>query len=216
MNPSDSRPGPLHFRCLICSGWWSPHPAERVSSTGQSIFHSMPSLLPRESTRATSVVRARVQRPSPFDHRVGVSGSFTRLLIGSLALRPATLRCGNSRPRITPAPLPHATKAYGQLLGRDFNPLDSLLLLRTVRSLLKHREKSRVTASAELKNVWVRGRGKARGRRMQAEGTEKKAKRRAGDWVNRRKPETCLPLEGLLACVYIECTLRGSSWAQQR
>ena len=27
---------------------------------------------------------------------------------------------------------PHATEAYGQLLGRDFNPLDLLLLLRTV------------------------------------------------------------------------------------
>ena len=33
-------------------------------------------------------------------------------------------------------PLPHATKAYGQLLGRDFNPLDTLLLLRTVRSFV--------------------------------------------------------------------------------
>jgi len=29
-------------------------------------------------------------------------------------------------------PLPHTTKVYGQLLGRDFNPLDLLLLLRTI------------------------------------------------------------------------------------
>ena len=138
LNPSASRSGPPRFRCLIRSGWWSPHPAERVSSTGQWVFLHLPSLLPRESTRATSVVLARIQRPSPCDHRVGVSSSFPRLLIGSLALRPALLRFGHSRPPITPAPLPHATKAYGQLLGRDFNPLDSLLLLRTVWSLLWH------------------------------------------------------------------------------
>ena len=72
--------------------------------------------------------------PSPSDHRVGFSGSFTRLLIGSLALRPALLLFGNSRPRVTATPLPHATGAYGQLPGRDFNPLDSLLLLRMARA----------------------------------------------------------------------------------
>jgi len=44
------------------------------------------------------------------------------------------LLCENLRPRVTTTPLPHATKAYGQLLGRDFNPLDLLLLLRTVTS----------------------------------------------------------------------------------
>ena len=134
MNPSDSRCTLMRFRCLIRSSRWPPHPAPRVSSTGQCIFHDMPSLLPRESTRATSVFTAHARRPSPFDHRVGFSISFTRLLISSLALRPAMLLFGNSRPRIAPTPLPHATKAHGQLLGRDFNPLDALLLLRTVRS----------------------------------------------------------------------------------
>ena len=44
--------------------------------------------------------------------------------MSSLALRPAHLLFENSRPQITPAPLPLATKAHGQLLGRDFNPLD--------------------------------------------------------------------------------------------
>jgi hypothetical protein len=39
---------------------------------------------------------------------------------------------GNLRPRVTTTPLPHTTDAYGQLTGRDFNPLDLLLLLRTV------------------------------------------------------------------------------------
>src|SRR3990167_11216551 len=94
----------------------------------------MPTLLPREMMRATSVVSAHIRRPSPPDHRVGFSNSFTRLRVGSLALRPALLLFGNSRPRVTATPLPHATRAYGQLHGRDFNPLDLLLLLRTVRS----------------------------------------------------------------------------------
>lgn len=133
MNPSDSRSRPLRFRFLIRGGRWSPHLLERVSSTGQSIFENMPTLLPRESMGATSVVPAPIQRPSPSVHRVGFSTSFTRLLIGSLALRPALLLLGNSRPRVATTPLPHATEAHGQLLGRDFNPLDSLLLLRTGR-----------------------------------------------------------------------------------
>src|SRR3989338_419130 len=93
----------------------------------------MPTLLPRKKMDATSVIPASIQRPSPSDHRVGSSNSFTRLRVGSLALRPALLLFGNSRPRVTATPLPHATGAHGQLLGRDFNPLDLLLLLRTVR-----------------------------------------------------------------------------------
>src|ERR1017187_7886021 len=93
----------------------------------------MPPLLPRESMSATSVISAPFQRPSPFGHRVGFSTSFTRLLIDSLALQPALLLFGNSRPRVATPPLPHATGAYGQLPRRDFNPLDLLLLLRTTR-----------------------------------------------------------------------------------
>lgn len=38
------------------------------------------------------------QRPSPSDHRVGISSSFTRLPLGSLALRPAALPMGNFNP----------------------------------------------------------------------------------------------------------------------
>src|SRR4030065_1148684 len=91
----------------------------------------MPTLLPRESMDTTSVIPASTQRPSPSDHRVGFSSSFTRLLTDSLALRPALLLFGNSRPRVATTPLPHATGADGQLPGRDFNPLDLLLLLRT-------------------------------------------------------------------------------------
>ena len=58
--------------------------------------------------------------------------------MGSLAFRPAILLFGDSRPRVATTPLPHATEAYGQLLGRDFNPLDLLLLLRTVTSPILH------------------------------------------------------------------------------
>ena len=131
MNPSDSRSGPLRFRFLIRIGWCSHHRRRRVSSTDLQIFKNMPSLLPRESTCATSVIPAPVQRPSPSVHRVGSSNSFTRLLIGSLALRPALLLGGNSRPCISTTPLPHTTGAYGQLPGQDFNLLDLQLLLRT-------------------------------------------------------------------------------------
>jgi hypothetical protein len=67
------------------------------------------------------------------EHRVGFSSLFTRLFMGSLALRPALLLFGNSQPRVTTKLLPHATGAYGQLPRRDFNPLNLLLLLRTVR-----------------------------------------------------------------------------------
>ena len=95
----------------------------------------MPSLLPRKSMCDISVVPAHIQRPSPFIDRIGFSFTFTRLLIGSLTLWPVILLFGNSRPCVTTTPLPHATKAYGQFLGRDFSPLDLLLLLRTNASL---------------------------------------------------------------------------------
>ena len=68
MNPSDSRLQPLRFRFLIRNSWWPPHPRRRVSSTGQSIFENMPTLLPRESIGTTSVIPAPIQRPSPSDH----------------------------------------------------------------------------------------------------------------------------------------------------
>ena len=133
MNPSDSRSGLLRFRFLIRISWCSRHPRRRVSSTGLQIFKNMPSLLPRESTCATSVIPAPIQRPSPSDHRVGSSNWFTRLRVGSLALRPALLLGGNSRPCISTTPLPHTTGAHGQIPGQDFNLLDLQMLLRTVR-----------------------------------------------------------------------------------
>ena len=64
------------------------------------------------------------QRPSPFDHRVGNSKIVTRLHLGSLALRPAVLLLKNSQPLITQTLLSRTIKAYGQLLSRDFNPIE--------------------------------------------------------------------------------------------
>ena len=82
----------------------------------------MPPLLPRKTRWNALVLRSHRQRPSPTVHRVGVFALFTRLRLGSLALRPAVLHPGNSRPPVTRAPLPSTTKVYEQLLWRDLNP----------------------------------------------------------------------------------------------
>ena len=58
----------------------------------------------------------------------------TRLPVGSLALRLAPSPCGNLRPLIAQPPISRATQTYAQLLGRDFNPQDKRLLLRTAIS----------------------------------------------------------------------------------
>ena len=102
-----------------------------ISSTGQLNFQYMPPLLPRRFADVASIARTSAPRPSPFRHEVGNRIKFTRLLLGSLALRPASLSFRNSRPPIARTPLLRTTKAYGQFLGRDFNPLAQLLLLRT-------------------------------------------------------------------------------------
>ena len=91
----------------------------------------MPTLLPRWFTGMASIINIPILRPSLYRHEVGNHIKFTRLHLGSLALRPISSSFRNSRPLITQTPLLRATKAYGQLLGRDFNPLAKLLLLRT-------------------------------------------------------------------------------------
>ena len=64
------------------------------------------------------------------------SSSFSRLLLGSLALRPAALPSGNLRPLITQTPLPCATGVHGQFPGRDFNPLDKAVVTANGRAFL--------------------------------------------------------------------------------
>jgi hypothetical protein len=73
---------------------------------------------------ATSVISATTSG-LPLQTRGSASPfSVTRLRPGSLALRPAALPLKNLRHPIAQTPLLSAKKAYGQLLSRDFNPLD--------------------------------------------------------------------------------------------
>ena len=85
-------------------------------------FHHMPPVLPRKIRWDALVLPSHRQRPSPSDHRVGISTQVTRLPLGSLALRPAVLHPRNSRPSVTRAPLRSTTMAYEQIHRRDFNP----------------------------------------------------------------------------------------------
>ena len=91
----------------------------------------MPTLLPRWFTGMASIISIPILRPSLYRHEVGNHIKFTRLHTVQPSKRPISLSFRNSRPLITQTPLLRATKAYGQLLGRDFNPLAKLLLLRT-------------------------------------------------------------------------------------
>jgi hypothetical protein len=81
---------------------------------------------------------------------VGNHIKFTRLHLGSLALRPISSSFRNSRPLIAQTPLLRTTKAYGQLLGRDFNPLAKLLLLRTPAPIDSHKHHYRKTGYGPL------------------------------------------------------------------
>ncbi len=68
------------------------------------------------------VVSSHRRRPSPTVQRVGVFALFTRLHLGSLALRPAVLHHRNSGPPVIRTPLRDTTKVHEQLLWRDLNP----------------------------------------------------------------------------------------------
>ena len=102
-----------------------------ISSTGQFNFRYMPTLLPRRFAGVASIASTPALQPSLYRHEVGNRIKFTRLHLGSLALRPISLSFRNLRPLITQTPLLRTIKAYGQLLERDFNPLAKSLLLRT-------------------------------------------------------------------------------------
>jgi hypothetical protein len=83
----------------------------------------------RESMKiGTEIGPPALLRPSPYDQWVGISNQVTRLRAGSLALRPAALSFGNSRPSVARTPLPRATGVYGQFPGRDSNPLDQTVV----------------------------------------------------------------------------------------
>ncbi len=139
MNPSDSRYSLWRFRSLIHHSRRPPHHRNGSPALGNKSSRTCRPCYPGSQWAPLPLF----QHPSNGLPLLTTGSAppikFTRLLIGSLALRPALLLCENLRPRVTTTPLPHATKAYGQLLGRDFNPLDLLLLLRTVRLDCKNR-----------------------------------------------------------------------------
>ena len=123
----------------------------------------MPTLLPRWFTGMASINNTPILRPSLYRHEVGNHIKFTRLHLGSLALRPISLSFRNSRPLIAQTPLLRTTKAYGQLLGRDFNPLAKLLLLRTsVPYYFQYLQNALIPSGSEVINnliqrpdIWV-------------------------------------------------------------
>ena len=118
------RPGAISVLTLYPPVGRSGPPPPRISRPALFLFHCMPPLLPREIRWNASVLSFHRQRPSPSDHRVGISSKVTRLPVGSLSLRPATLPLGNLQPPIARTLLPGARKVYGQLLSRDLNPQD--------------------------------------------------------------------------------------------
>ena len=118
------RPAATSALTLYAPVGGSAPPPSWISRTALLFFRHMPPLLPREIRWNASVFPSHRQRPSPSDHRVGISSLVTRLPVGSLALRPATLPQGNSQPPIARTLLPGARKVYGQLLSRDLNPLE--------------------------------------------------------------------------------------------
>jgi len=110
----------------------------------------MPTLLPRWFTGMASIINIPILRPSLYRHEVGNHIKFTRLHTVQPSKRPISLSFRNSRPLITQTPLLRTTKAYGQLLGRDFNPLAKLLLLRTSVPYCLRQKKSPSTVAATL------------------------------------------------------------------
>ncbi len=115
----------------------SLHPVMDLQHWTDPVFKYMPPCCQETMTITSVLPMAATTFPfCPQGRRL--QPNITRLPLGSLALRPALLLGGNLRPLVTKTPLPHATESYGQLLGRDFNPLDLLLLLRTDRFNFTH------------------------------------------------------------------------------
>jgi len=131
MNPSDSRHGPSCFRYLIHYGRWPPHHHNGSPALGNKSAKTCRPCYPERKWMPLPFFKHPASGLPLVSTGSASPNRFTRLRIGSLALRPAFLLFGNSRPCVTTTPLPHTTRAYGQLPGRDFNPLDLLLLLRT-------------------------------------------------------------------------------------
>jgi hypothetical protein len=131
MNPSDFHNDPSRFRLLIRNSWQSPRHRYGSPALGNLTSDTCHPCYPDGSL---------VRLPLPAHQHCGLPYTGTRSATAfslrgyfwvHLSLRPTSLSFRNLRPSIARTPLLRATKAHGQLLGRDFNPLAKLLLLRT-------------------------------------------------------------------------------------
>jgi hypothetical protein len=117
--PSTISASPYTYSLMVCATTMTGLPPCTIYLP----LHATPAT-PMESTKRfrypVSLTMAFPKRPpGRLPHL-----KLTRLLIGSLTLRPAILPLENLQPLITQPLLPGTTKVYGQLLRRDFNPLD--------------------------------------------------------------------------------------------
>jgi len=123
------------FRYLIHNGWWPPHHHNRSAALDNKSAKTCRPGYPERKWLSLPLFKYSSNSLPLLTTGPASPSQFTRLRLGSLALRLASLLFGNSRPCVTTTPLPHTTGAPGQLPGRDFNPLDLLLLLRTGKYL---------------------------------------------------------------------------------
>ena len=130
MNPSDFHNDPLRFRFLICSSRQSPRHRYGSPALGNLTSNTCRPCYPDGSP---------MWLPLPAHPHDGLPYTDTRSATAHVYEATSRFTCvtacifvvRNSRPSITRTPLLRATKVYGQFLGRDFNPLAKLLLLRT-------------------------------------------------------------------------------------
>jgi hypothetical protein len=103
----------------------------RISSTGLLIFHYMPPLLPRGDFMDVTVTNPINSGLPHTSIRSALSTTTFEATYRFTFVAACNFAVGNSRPLITQTPLPRATEMNSQFPGRDLNPLDKQLLLRT-------------------------------------------------------------------------------------
>jgi len=91
------QPSPISVVLIRRSCGLSPRTAVGLPSCTVSLPPHAAPATPEDPEGGCSFESLR-QRPSPSDHRIGIFNSFTRLHLGSLALRPAALPMGTFNP----------------------------------------------------------------------------------------------------------------------
>ena len=125
MNPSESRYDLMRFRLPL----YAPIDGLRHHHNGPPVLHDQSTITCHPCYPDGTCERFRYPLSQSMAFPECPPGrlpyfKLTRLHIGSLALRPAISSLRNLQPLITQTLLLGTTKAYGQLLRRDFNPLD--------------------------------------------------------------------------------------------